>query len=367
MFRFGIEHETAFLKNVEFADFSNMQFEDFAKIINELPVYSSDKDQLRIGDAKIKVKRWYSEGYERFDEDGKLIASIPKAIEIRTPICPSIDSTVTELLQGFSLLNEVARKYNFHPVWISFNPFQEKYEPNPPLNQFEKDRAASTGEQLSTIPMLTFGPDLNISNNDFTDEENIDIAKKLTYYSPFIVPFSFSSPFYKGQLWDGQSVRTFFRSTQRPSVHVYVKDENLLIKSLPFLTKRARIPAEIGRIEFKAFDTCEDFHLYGALLALLKGLCLDKDLPGRSITPDINLHQLAAREAFNNSEIYSTAKQVLDAATHALSEDADARHLNLLSEMLMDKRTPADKIIASYKASQSVIKTLQNSYGQYSI
>lgn len=37
----------------------------------------------------------------------------------------------------------------------------------------------------------------------------------------------------------------------------------------PSLTKPARLPAEVGRIEFKACDSCDDFALYAALLALL--------------------------------------------------------------------------------------------------
>ena len=66
--------------------------------------------------------------------------------------------------------------------------------------------------------MLTYGPDLNISVAGLSCERVIDIGRKLTYYSPYIVPFSYSSPFYQGCLWQGLSVRTFLRTGRRPAV-----------------------------------------------------------------------------------------------------------------------------------------------------
>ena len=121
---------------------------------------------------------------------------------------------------------------------------------------------------------------------DLSTENVIDIGRKLTYYSPYIVPFSYSSPFYKGGLWDGLSVRTFIRTGKRPAALVFVQKEEQLINSIPSLTKIARIPAlEVGRIEFKACDSCDDFSTYAALLALLKGLVLDNTLLGRETVP----------------------------------------------------------------------------------
>ena len=73
----------------------------------------------------------------------------------------------------------------------------------------------------------------------------------------------------------------------------------------PSLTQPARLPAEIGRLEFKAFDAIGDFALYGELLSLLTGLVLDTTLPGRRTTPDAAAHR--------------------HAATVGLADDADAR------------------------------------------
>ena len=109
MFQFGIEHEVAFLnKQGKFADFSCTQFEDFNQIIERLPTYPDDYVHLRIGDAGIKKKRWYIEGFERFIESEKVIDCVPKGIEIRTTIHSSIQGAITELSNSFNLLQTVS-------------------------------------------------------------------------------------------------------------------------------------------------------------------------------------------------------------------------------------------------------------------
>ena len=39
------------------------------------------------------------------------------------------------------------------------------------------------------------------------------------------------------------------------------------VPSDPSLTQPARLPPEVGRLEFKAFDSCPEPALYGELLA----------------------------------------------------------------------------------------------------
>ncbi|MCJ8282454.1 MAG: glutamate--cysteine ligase, partial [Rivularia sp. ALOHA_DT_140] len=123
MFHFGIEHEVAFIDNAgNFADFSQVKFVDFNQIVENLPIYKEDYPELRIGDAGIKEKRWYIEGFERFANSEKVIDCVPKGIEIRTTINPDIHSAIAELSESFRLLKEAAAEYGFLPVLISFNP-----------------------------------------------------------------------------------------------------------------------------------------------------------------------------------------------------------------------------------------------------
>ncbi|NIQ90136.1 MAG: glutamate--cysteine ligase [Deltaproteobacteria bacterium] len=366
-FSFGIEHEVAFLnKKDEFADFSRTTFDDFDQIIEKLPLYPQDYPQLRIGDAGIKVKRWYIEGFERFKDFEKPVDCIPKGIEIRTTIHSSIKDTVSELTKSFRLLTEMANSFGFTPVLLSFNPFYTVFEPDPPLNVYEvKRRQASPEKQTAHIPMLTYGPDLSLSVRGLTTEHVIDAGKKLTYYSPFIVPFSYSSPFYEGTLWEGLSVRTFVRTGARPAAMVFINEPEKLLKSSPSLTKKARLPAEVGRIEFKAFDSCGDFSLYGGLLALLKGLVLDPSLPGRAVVPDAVMHQVSAREGFENKQIFLGAEEIFRAARIALDSDPDCEMLAPIERLLKERRTPAHRLIEIFNNERSIEKTLRKTYTDF--
>ena len=292
-----------------------------------------------------------------------MIECVPKGIEIRTTINPNISSTIAELSESFRLLRLTAAKYGFSPALISFNPHYDAFVPNPPLNEYEtKRRQASPEKQTANIPMLTYGPDLNISMVGLTTERIIDIGEKLTFYSPYIIPFSYSSPFYQGRLWEGFSVRTFVRTGKRPAAMVFLEKEEELIRSVPSLTKIARIPAEVGRIEFKAFDSCSDFSLYAGLLALLKGIVLDESLPGRATVPDAEKHQISAQQGFDNQEIFSNATEVLQAVETALGNDSDANLLAPLKTLLEKRETPAHQLIRLYKHTGSIETALQQTY-----
>lgn len=365
-FQFGIEHEVAFInRDGQFADFSNTRFAEFDTIVAALPEYASDYPQLRIGDAGIKRKRWYIEGFERFDEQGQLTACLPKGIEIRTTIHTDIEAAIAELQTSFQQLCSKAAAWGFTPVLTSFNPQLETFEPSPPLNAYEfRRRQASAEKQTAHIPMLTYGPDLNFSIPALQPAAVITLGQKLTYYSPYILPFSYSSPFYCGHLWSGLSVRTFIRTGPRPAAMVFVDPEHLL-RSTPSLTKPSRLPAETGRIEFKAFDSCGDFRLYGALLALLKGLALDTTLPGRSLVPDAALHQQSARSGFRDEQIFEGAQAVMMAVDTALAGDRDARLLAPLHHLLSQRQSPADKMIQRFQETNRLVAAMQYDASPY--
>lgn len=206
--------------------------------------------------------------------------------------------------------------------------------------------------------MLTSGPDISFSSPEFDTAATIDIAKKLTFYSPYIVPFSFSSPFYKGELWGGLSRRTFYRTGRRPAALVFVGEESELIKSEPTLTEKARLLAEVGRIEFKAFDTVSDFSLYQSLGALLLGLALDTTLEGRAVVPNTALHQHSATHGFSDALIHSTAEDVLLAARKALPQEFHEA-LDRLDQMLESRRSPAHAMIDKYNETGSIFSAIK--------
>ncbi len=359
-FRYGIEHESALQRaDGTFADFTNTGFEELQAIVDALPLDPSDYPQLRVGDQQIKVKRWYVEGFERFGADGTLLRCDPKGLEVRTVIHDSIAGAVTALEGDLELLAARAAERGFRLLTVSHNPVQATYCVDPPLNDWERAHRLGTPEdRTAALCMTTYGPDLNLSRYGLGASELIDIGAKLTYYSPYIVPFSFSSPFFKGQRWAGLSRRTYARTGMRPAVLVFVGDRADLVQSDPSLTQLARVDAEVGRIEFKAFDACADLGLYGELLCLLKGMVLDERLPGRRRTPDAELHQASALRGFADPAIRAGAREVLRAAEAALqdagAEAGDRRRIQALWRRLEGGTCLAQEMIERYEAGERV-------------
>jgi gamma-glutamyl:cysteine ligase YbdK (ATP-grasp superfamily) len=365
MFTFGIEHEVAFLNQKgEFADFVSTSFAEFNAIIADLPFYEADYPQLHMNRTGSKHKRWYVEGFERFDAHGNVTDCLPKGIEVRTTLHKTIQGAVDELNTSFQLLREKALNAGFVPVLTSFNPYRTEFVPHPPLTAYENmRRQASPEKRTACVPMLTYGPDLNLSLHGLDTNAVIEIGRKLTYYSPYIIPFSYSSPFFGGMLWGGLSIRTVVRTGLRPAVMVFLADPIDLLNSDPSLTKLARLPAEVGRIEFKACDSCDDFTIYASLLALLKGLMLDTTLAGRATVPDADLHQVSARWGFAHDEITVGTLTILQAAEHALGTDEDVRLLRSLRSMLEQRIIPAHRMISTFQSTGSIEATLRQTYG----
>lgn len=347
-FQFGIEHEVAFTRSdSSFADFCNTQYEEFAAIIECLPEYDGDRNSLRFGDLGIRRKRWYIEGIERFDEQGNMTECIPKGIEIRTTLHHSIHGAIAELEASFEKLKDCAKQWGYTPINTSFNPHRTAFIPIPPLNAFEHRRLnASPEDRTEHLPMLTYGPDLNISVVGASNAQSIDWAKKLTYYSPYLIPFSYAGVtpnanqpiLYDNRPWPGQSVRTFYRTGIRPATLVFLDDPAAIIVSDPSLTKLTTHPSEVGRIEFKAFDSCGDFDRYGSLFALLKGLLLDQTLLDRAIVPHQGLHQQSACLGWTDDRIFQQSQIILTAAQNALMGDPDRDRLETFQRVLENQK-----------------------------
>jgi hypothetical protein len=223
--------------------------------------------------------------------------------------------------------------------------------------------AASPEERTAHLHMVTWGPDLNLSFPEAGSDPAVlaDAAAKLTYYSPYLVPWSFSSPFRDGRPWGGLSARTSRRTGARPAALAYLEPGAALLPSDPSLVRHAGIPGEIGRIEFKAFDAVAAVPeeepadgggpgLLGALLSLLTGVLRDTTLTGRRRTPDAALHRTSALHGWSDPAIRAGSLATLSAAAAALKDEPGHRErLELLSERLRRRQTPADRMLARYR------------------
>jgi Glutamate-cysteine ligase family 2(GCS2) len=356
-FRYGIEHELAILHaDGSFADHTNLAFADLQAVVDALPFDPADYPDLRVGDQGIKRKRWYVEGFERFDSHGELVACDPKGLEIRTRIHDSVDAAVAAVRADADRLDAELAGRGLSTVAIGFNPLRSEYAIEPPLNAWEvKHRTCSPEERTAYLHMSTYGPDLNLSADGLDAAALVDVACKLTHYSPWLVPLSFSSPFRDGAPWGGLSARTRVRTGLRPAVMVFLGDADPQVDADPSLTQVARLPAEVGRIEFKAFDACPDVTLYAELLSLLTGLVLDDTLPGRRTTPDAAAHQHVARAGLADDAVHRGTGELLDAAEKALTgRTTDLTRLASLRTRWSARHCPAVDMLERYNSGHPV-------------
>lgn len=345
--RFGIEAEFALVHPERgFCDFTALSYAEAQRIVDRLPDHG-DPDLTR-GDLAVKVTRWYVEGDERFGPDGAFRHCVPKGLETRTPVRPSIATVVGQLAGQTAELAGAAAVDGFRLASIGRNPWRD-YRPDPPYNRWEQELHVRKPEYAAPEAyMVGYGPDLNLSHPDWGPEQVRDVGRKLTALSPAVVPFSFSSPFAGGEVV-ALSTRTLLRAPVRPSARVFLAGGRL-----GGVAVRARIPAEVGRVEFKAFDAPPDPALYPALLALLAGLALDTTLPDRADRPDADRHAVAARAGFDDPGVRAAARTALAAADRALAGTLERGMLAPLHDLLDRRRTPAHDLVDTFRRTGAI-------------
>ncbi|MBD7976388.1 MULTISPECIES: glutamate-cysteine ligase family protein [Pseudomonas] len=352
---FGIEFEYLLIDSGgpqagRIRDFTNLDFLELSALLADKP--GLDDPELAAGDMGIRSGYWYLEGDERAHPDGSFSTLAVKGIEIRTPPRPGVEAALACLLDIETQLSQRLAAHGLGLAIAALNPRHARYDFDTPLNAFEHQLRAEDHEyDGSEIATLTFGPDINLSMPDWDFDQNLNAARKLNYYAPFIVPFSFNSPWYAGAPWHGWSRRTWMRCAHRPAVKLFVDPADFpVLARESTLVRPARLTREIGRIEFKAFDAMPSLELLGACCHLLMGLCLDETLPGRSEHADVDLYRIAAVKGFEEAEVAHGARRTLAAAQQALAQAGDpvsAKTLAPLENTLASHTLPAHALLAS--------------------
>ena len=346
--RYGIEFEYLLVdadgpQAGRIRDFSNLEFAWIQGILAAKP--GLDDASLATGDQGIRSGYWYLEGDERSHPDGRFAGLAVKGVEIRTPPRDSVPAALGLLLDIERRLRAQLAPHHLALGIAALNPRHERYDFDPPLNAYEQAlRARDPDYAGNDIATLTFGPDLNLSVPGWDWRRNLDVARKLNFYAPYLAAFTFDSPWLAGRAWTGWSRRTWIRCGCRPAVRVYVEPDNAAALRASPLTHPARLPGEVGRIEFKAFDAAPGVALLAACCQLLTGLCLDDSLPGRSEAADVDLYRLAALHAFHDPQVAHGAHRALTASQAALRlVDAGeaAEQLAPLWRQLAERVTPA--------------------------
>lgn len=347
-FCFGIEAEYLLAEANTFRplwhqDFSFETLNDVLESIgiDDLPPLEG----LELEPPHRKLMPFAVEGYHVPAPDLSPIDLLPKGIEIRTPVCSTIDECLSCLKVLHDRLQAALHDQGYVLVSLSHHPTEYYFEG--PQNKRRYDFW-----QWAMEVMTTCGPDINVSlPRELND--NIDMAdlhRKVNYYSPALAALSLASPIYRGKLWNirgsvGKSIRTYRRSVIAPAIELH--------------------PEENGRLEFKLFEATNRLEDYHAYFLLWLTLLLDDGLTGRSRN-QTRIYDLGAvaRFGLEAETVRERAGQVLARAPAVLDRYGfDAGPLNVMNERLETGRLPADDIVEQFQKHESLADVLRTRSG----
>lgn len=290
-----------------------------------------------------KLMPFVVEGYGIPDKDFKVIDAWPKGIEIRTPVCHSLEEVFTVFETLYARVKTSMNSLGFTPIALSHHPTESKF--SGPQNKRRHDFWLWAMEV-----MTTYGPDINvsfpkeISDRLFANTEDLNL--KVNYYAPAMAALSVASPFCNGKPWmiknrPGKSFRTYRRSIIAPAIELHQNEDN--------------------RIEFKVFEmTNKSQNFYNNFLLVL-ALFLDENLKGRATNQErIYDSGNVARFGLEAEDVQERLHELLEAAPSILtSYGFKADSLKSVSAQLKSKLTPADHLLKLYAKNSSLTDVLR--------
>lgn len=347
-FHFGIEAEyqlaeAATLRPLWHQDVS---FEELNEVLESISVEDLPPlDGLELEPPHRKLMPFAVEGYHVPAPDLSPIDLLPKGLEIRTPVCSSIDECLGCLKKLHDRLEAALGGNGYTLVSLSHHPTEHHFEG--PQNKRRYDFW-----QWAMEVMTTCGPDINVSlPRELNDRLDVaDLHRKVNYYSPALAALSLASPIYRGKLWKirgsiGKSIRTYRRSVIAPAIELH--------------------PEENGRLEFKLFEATNRLEDYHAYFLLWLTLLLDDGLTGRS-RDQTRIYDLGAvaRFGLEAETVRGRAGEVLSRAPVVLNRHGfNAGPLNIMNERLESGRIPADDIIDQLQNQGSLADVLRTRTG----
>lgn len=343
-FRFGIESEYLLADAETFRPlwYRDLSFEKLNATLESIDLAGLPPlDGLELEKPHHKLMPFAVEGYHVPAPDLSPIGLLPKGIEVRTPVCESIEECLGCLAMLYGRLQVALLDIGYQPVALSHHPMETHFEG--PQNKRRYDYW-----QWAMEVMLTYGPDINISLPlDLRARlDPADLHAKVNYYAPALTALTLASPFCVGGLWKirgdtGKSLRTYRRSAIAPAIEIHMEED--------------------GRLEFKLFEMThrlDDFHGYFLLwLALL----LDDGLRGRA-SNQTRIYDLGevARLGVEAEVVRPRAGEVLRRAPRLLADLGFNVHpLEIFARRLELGRLPADDLIELLSSTGSMAEVLR--------
>lgn len=341
MLKVGFEQEFVFADNEgRYLDSDVVDYSLFSNIVDDFPAYEDDDLYLECKSLERYPKRCYVEGFERHDADGRIIETLPKGLEIRTLPHTSVAGVIEEFRNSYNTVMYLAKRAGLSPVLTSRHPFKSSLAMESHLGEGESKTRTKQELAIAMRSMLSHGLHVNVSLGDVPREKMLDLVAKINYYAPALIPWSFSSPFYDCQVFDGLSYRNYFRAGTRKLVELHDR-QGLLI------------------LEFRAFDSCANTRLLQALLNLFCGFLLDESLPGRLSEQDPERLKLSSTIGFDDPSLRQEGLLILRASQAALDQ---GESLVFLESMLLGNDSYARRMKDMYAETGSFMKCISGQY-----
>lgn len=300
-------------------------------------------DGLELDPPHRKLMPFYVEGYGLPDAElTTYVGLLVKGVEVRTPVCPSLDECLAVYERLYQGLQAALAGEGLRAVASAHHPTAWGFEG--PQNHRRVDWWR-WGEQA----MTTYGPDLNVSLPE-PWRSRLDwrrLQRRVNHYAPALAAFSLASPVGRGRLWEhhgrpGLSLRTYRRS--------------------PFAPAAAWHPKEGSRLELKPLDMPADRRDFRAYFLLWAWLALDEDAPGEADEQD-RVYDLGAvaRFGWQAEGVAARAEEALDRAGALLpAVGLDPSPLGRMRERLGRRWVPAHDLIRQWEADPSVPRLLRH-------
>jgi hypothetical protein len=252
-----------------------------------------------------------------------------------------VEGVVEEFRSSYTEAMRIAARAGLSPVLTSRHPFKTSLAFEERLGAEERAVRSDAELALARRAMLTHGLHVNVSLAGLPAARMSELADKVNFYTPALIPWSFSSPFYDGKAFDGLCSRNYFRAESRRMADVQTR------RGVPVL-------------EFRGFDACGDARLLEAVLTLFCGFLLEDSLPGRAPRQDPERLKLSSMAAFADPSLREEGRAVLCAARAALNDGRES--LALLESMLGANDSYAARIKSRYAESGSVMDSISGQY-----
>jgi hypothetical protein len=340
--KIGIEQEFVFKDQLgRYLDLENSEFALFRDIVNRFPVFAGDEAVFECKSLEQAPKRCYVEGFEHYGPDGKPLATLPKGLEIRTLPHTTVDGVVEEFQNTYSHVMRIAKHFSVSPVLTSRHPFKSSSSFCLPVKSLQNSVRSERELSVAIPSMLTHGLHVNVSISGRSYEYMEGLVDKVNHFMPSLIPYSFSSPFYDGKVFEGLCSRNYFRAETRQLVELHNRRGDWIL-------------------EFRAFDACGDARLLSGLLTLFKGLLLDETLTERSPAQDPERLRQSSLFGFDEPDIRKQGLVVLSAAKKALGEEANK--LVGFEEKLKENDSYAARMKQAFLETGDIITCISNQY-----